>query len=172
VPFFGDERPVETQPMHPTALRRKALLLIIASMLATVAGLRLYLHLIKVQHVYVSGQPFHHLFTGALIVIAAAFSLRARRRRQATLLALGSGVGMILDEVVFLTATDWSDAAYCGPASLWGAVVLVGLAAGLLLFLSIKQPRPRSLDGLVAGPPQHAAAGLVGRAGIGHNRVC
>lgn len=35
---------------------------------------------------------------------------------------------MVLDEVVYLITTDGSNAAYLTPISLWGAVVLVGIA--------------------------------------------
>jgi hypothetical protein len=143
---------------------RPALLLILASMLATVTGLRLYLHLVQVQHIYLAGHPIHHLFSGALLVIAAVIlqpsGARGRPLAPAKPLALGSGSGMVLDEVVFLIATDWSDAAYCSAVSLWGAVALVGLGAGLLLVLYAAQggearqrPAPRPLPDAPAASP-------------------
>jgi hypothetical protein len=49
----------------PTA--KQALLLILLPMLGTVLCLRLYLHLVRVQHVYPGGYLVHHLFVGVLI---------------------------------------------------------------------------------------------------------
>ena len=67
-------------------------------MLATVMSLRLYLHLVEVQHVYPGGYLIHHLFTGILIIVPAAFVLafgtRFRWLAIVTRLALGVGSGL------------------------------------------------------------------------------
>jgi len=57
------------------ATRRQTLLLILLPMLGTVLCLRLYLHLVRVQHVYPGGYLVHHLFLGVLIELPAAFIL-------------------------------------------------------------------------------------------------
>lgn len=49
--------------------------------------------------------------------------------RRFACVAFGSGSAMVLDEVVFLIATDGSNQAYLTPVSLWGAVVLIGTVA-------------------------------------------
>src|ERR1043165_6252682 len=54
---------------------KQTLFLILLPMLATFLGQRLYLHLIRVQHIYPGGFLLHHLFTGTLIIIPAAFIL-------------------------------------------------------------------------------------------------
>src|SRR5580765_3799339 len=83
---------------------KQTLLLILLPMLATFIGQRLYLHLIRVQHIYPAGFLLHHLFTGTLIVIPSAFILAfgTRNRLLAFLApaALGIGSAMILDEIV------------------------------------------------------------------------
>src|SRR4051812_32707907 len=61
---------------------KQTLLLILLPMLGTFAGLRLYLHLVRVQHVYPGGYLVHHLFMGVLIVIPAAFVLAFEVRRR------------------------------------------------------------------------------------------
>ena len=58
---------------RPTA--KQTLLLILLPMLGTVLCLRLYLHLVRVQHVYPGGYLVHHLFVGVLIELPAAFIL-------------------------------------------------------------------------------------------------
>src|SRR5215813_9013376 len=118
---------------------KRMLLLILVPMLATFLLQRLFLHLVRVQHVYPAGYLVHHLFTGALIIITAAFVLAfgTRRRLLAWMapVALGMGSAMVLDEIVYLIATKASDADYISPLSLFGAVVFMVLAVLLLLFL-------------------------------------
>jgi len=120
---------------RPTA--RQTLLLILLPMLGTVLCLRLYLHLVRVQHVYPAGYLVHHLFVGVLIELPAAFLLAfgARNRVLALLapVALGVGSGMVLDEVTYLVATRASDRDYVSRVSLEGSIVLVSLAAVLLV---------------------------------------
>jgi hypothetical protein len=118
---------------------RQTLLLILLPMLATVLCLRLYLHLVRVQHVYPGGYLVHHLFIGVLIELPAAFVLGfgARNRVLAfsALAALGIGSGMILDEVTYLVATQGSDRDYVSGVSLGGAIGFVSLAVILLLVI-------------------------------------
>ena len=115
---------------------KQTLLWILLPLLGTFLGQRLYLHLVGVQHIYPGGYLVHHLFTGVLIVIPAAFVLAfgTRRRRTAILarVALGIGSAMVLDEIVYLVATQATDADYVSGVSLGGAVVFVTLAVVLL----------------------------------------
>jgi hypothetical protein len=121
-------------PVRPTA--KQTLLLILLPMLGTVLCLRLYLHLVRVQHIYPGGYLVHHLFIGVLIELPAAFILafgvRSRRLAFLALGALGVGSGMILDEVTYLVATKASDRDYVSGVSLGGSIALVALAAILL----------------------------------------
>src|SRR6266478_1955693 len=100
---------------------RQTLRLILLPMLATFVCHRLYLHLVRVQHVYPAGYLLHHLFTGALIEIPAAFVLAfgTRNRLLAVLApaALGIGSAMVLDEVTFLVVTKATDEDYVSPVS-------------------------------------------------------
>lgn len=120
---------------RPTS--KQTLRLILLPMLGTVLCLRLYLHLVRVQHVYPGGYLVHHLFIGVLIELPAAFVLafgaRSRVLAFSALAALGIGSGMILDEVTYLVATRASDRDYVSPVSLGGAIGFVSLAVILLL---------------------------------------
>jgi hypothetical protein len=122
-------------------------LLIAVPMVLTVAGFRLYLHVVRVQHVYPGGYLVHHLFWGVLLVLPAAFSLAFAPRRKWTLVfdlvLLGAGSGLILDEIVYLVATKASDDDYVSRPSLLGSLVFVTLALvvlGILHRLSRRQP--------------------------------
>jgi len=118
---------------------KQRLLLILLPMLATFVCLRLYLHLVRVRHIYPGGYLVHHLFVGVLIVIPAAFILAigARNRLLALLApaALGVGSAMVLDEVTYLVATKATNEDYVSAVSLHGAIFLVSLAVILLLVL-------------------------------------
>jgi hypothetical protein len=129
-----------------TPTPKQTLLLILLPMLGTVLCLRLYLHLVRVQHFYPGGYLVHHLFVGVLIELPAAFILAfgarnralafgARDRALAFLapVALGIGSGMILDEMTYLVATKASDRDYVSWVSLGGAIGFVSLAAILLV---------------------------------------
>jgi hypothetical protein len=116
------------------------LLLILVPMLVTAVGQRLFLHLVNPDaDVFIAGYNVHHLYSGTLLVIPAAFVLafgvRSLWGRGLALIALGVGSAMVLDQVVYLITTDGSNASYLKPISLWGAVVLIGLATVLLLVL-------------------------------------
>src|SRR5207249_1040642 len=125
--------------MYNRVTPKQTLLLILLPMLATFVCQRLYLHLIRVQHVYPAGYLVHHLFTGALIIIPAAFVLAfgARNRPLAVLspVFLGIGSAMVLDEITYLIATKATDQDYVSPLSLWGAILLISLATAFLLVL-------------------------------------
>ncbi len=125
--------------IHGHLAPKQTLLLILLPMLATFVCQRLYLHLVRVQHVYPAGYLVHHLFIGVLIQIPAAFILAfGTRNRLLALLtpaALGIGSAMVLDEITYLVATQATDEDYVSPVSLWGAVTLISLATILLLVL-------------------------------------
>jgi hypothetical protein len=124
---------------HEPVKARTTLPLILLPMLGTVISQRLYLHLVPIKHVYVVGYLVHHLFWGLLIVLPAAFTfafgVRKRLLAFVVLVVLGIGSGMILDEVIYLIATDGTSADYRTPVSLWGSIILNSLATGILLML-------------------------------------
>jgi len=126
---------VSDSSSNPTP--KQTLLLVLLPMLGTVLCLRLYLHLVRVQHVYPGGYLVHHLFLGVLIELPAAFILAfgARDRVLAFLApaALGVGSGMILDEVTYLVLTRATDRDYVSRVSLGGSIALVSLATILLV---------------------------------------
>ena len=116
------------------------LLLVLVPMVLTFVVQRLYLHLVNHNtDLYILGHNVHHLFVGIALAIPAALLLAFRPDSLwilvPALIALGSGVSMVLDEFVYLIATDGSNDSYVKPVSLWSAVVLHGAAVGLLVLL-------------------------------------
>jgi hypothetical protein len=116
------------------------LLFILIPLLVVGIGQRLFLHLVNPEaDLFIAGYNVHHLYTGAVIEIPAAFVLafgvQAPLVRAAALVALGAGSAMVLDQVIYLITTDGTNRSYLTPISLWGAIVLEGLAVALLLVL-------------------------------------
>ena len=132
--------------MHDVRSPRRTLLLVLIPMLATFIGQRFYLHLIPIKHLVLGGYLIHHLFLGLLIALPAAFVLafgfRNRLLDIAAPLLLGVGTALVLDEAVYLVAMEaaFIEPEKTGPfyrtsVSLWGAIILVCIGAGLLLLL-------------------------------------
>lgn len=123
----------------PTPLVRRNALLLLASVAATVIILRIWLHASPNADFDVGGYNVHHLFTGLLLITAGGVPLAmfrgSTRRLDFALVCFGAGLGLALDEWVYLIATDGSNAAYLLPISLWGAFAVVGLACGYILLL-------------------------------------
>lgn len=107
--------------------------LVLGSLLATFVLVRLAMWISPEADFTVAGYNVHHLFTGLLLATAAGVPLALRSGRSrwldACCLGFGSGLSLALDEVVYLIATDGSNASYLTPVSFWGGVVVVGLGA-------------------------------------------
>lgn len=116
----------------PAGLVRRNALLLVASVLVTFVALRVSLHLSPNSDFNVGTYNVHHLFTGLLLITVGGVPLAifrgSTRRLDLALIVFGVGLGMALDEWVYLIATDGSNASYLLPVSLWGGVAVVGLA--------------------------------------------
>ena len=53
----------------------------------------------------------------------------------------GAGLALSLDEVVYLIATDGSNASYLLPVSFWGGVVVVGLGVAWVVVGGVRATR-------------------------------
>lgn len=110
-------------------------------MILPVVVLRLALHASPDQDFDVAGYNVHHLFTGLVLVVLGGVPLalfhRGGRWRDAAIACFGVGLGLALDEWVYLIATDGSNASYLLPVSVWGAVVALGLAAAYVVALVV-----------------------------------
>lgn len=92
----------------------------------------------------------HHLFVGLLILtvcgVPAVMFSGGSRLLDAARFGFGVGLGMALDEWVYLIATDGSNASYLLPVSFWGGLLFVGAAVAYVTVLAV---RPRR------SPPEH-----------------
>ena len=108
--------------------------------LGTFVALRLWLWFVPNADFEVSGYNVHHLFTGLVFVVAGGIPLAifrgSTRRLDVALLLFGIGLGLALDEWVYLIATDGSNASYMLPISFWGGVVVVSLALAYVVLLA------------------------------------
>ena len=112
--------------------RRRARL-ILGSLLVTFVLIRLALWRSPDSDFDIAGYNIHHLFTGVVLLTGAGIPLVLRSGRSpafdAAAIVFGAGLALVLDEVVYLIATDGSNASYLLPVSFRGAVVVVGLGA-------------------------------------------
>lgn len=110
--------------------RRRARL-VLGSLLLTFTAVRLAMWRSPDADFDIAGYNIHHLFTGLLLATAAGVPLVLRSGRSRGLdlacLAYGAGLALSLDEVVYLIATDGSNASYLLPVSFLGGLVVVGL---------------------------------------------
>jgi hypothetical protein len=135
----------------PSDVVRRNGLVLLLSMGLTFVLLRAALHRSPDADFNVGPYNVHHLFTGLLLIALGGIPLAifrgSTRRLDFALLLFGIGLGMALDEWVYLIATDGSNASYLLPVSFWGGVAVVGLACLYALGLVLFRLRQRS------GPP-------------------
>ena len=102
-------------------------------MISVFVIVRVSLHLAPNSNFNVAGYNIHHLYTGILLLVVAAIPLALRvgegKIQIALTLVFGAGIALILDEWVYLITTNGSDDSYLLPISLWGALIMVGLAS-------------------------------------------
>lgn len=123
---------------------------LLCSMGLTFALLRAYLHFSPNTDLNVGHYNIHHLFTGLLLIAAGGIPLAimeaSTRGLKLARWIFGAGLGMALDEWVYLIATDGSNASYLLPISFWGGVVVIGLAlaytAALMFFTRSADRKP------------------------------
>jgi hypothetical protein len=131
----------------PRAVKKNGIILL-CSMGVTFALFRAYLHFSPDTDLNIGRYNIHHLFTGLLLIAAGGIPLAildsSTRRLELARWIFGVGLGMALDEWVFLIATDGSNASYLLPVSFWGGVVVIGLAlayTAVLLFFGQRSDR-------------------------------
>ena len=120
--------------------------LIVGSLLITFVVIRVMLHMSPNSDFNVGGYNVHHLFTGILLLTAGGIPLTLFPGRSVILdlsaLLFGAGLSLVLDEWVYLIATDGTNASYLLPVSLRGGIIMIALAAlyvGILYMVSNKR---------------------------------
>jgi hypothetical protein len=135
---------------RPQRAIRKNGIVLLCSMSLTFAILRVYLHFSPDTDLNIGGYNVHHIFTGLLLIVAGGIPLAildaSTRLLEPARWIFGAGLGMALDEWVYLIATDGSNGSYLLPVSFWGGVVVIGLAlaytATIMLFGKREDRKP------------------------------
>ena len=118
------------------------LILLTATMLITFFVMRAYLYVSPNTNLDIGPYNIHHLFTGLLLIVLGAVPLAIsqgpHKLDNISVIVLGLGLSLALDEWVFLIATGGSDAEYLLPVSFWGGLIMVVLAClyALILYLT------------------------------------
>lgn len=130
--------------MSSHSTKRNGVLLLSAIGLSCLL-LRVYLYFAPNTDLNIGRYNIHHLFTGLLLIAAGGIPLAlfagTSRWLDGARLIFGIGLGLALDEWVFLIATDGTNASYLLPVSFWGGVIVVGLACAYTLVLQLLSVR-------------------------------
>jgi len=142
-----DGKLMENHSTPPAPIIRKNGIILICSMSLTFALLRIYLHFSPNTDLNVGPYNIHHLFTGLLLITAGGLPLAilngSTPRLNLARWIFGVGLGMALDEWVYLITTDGSNASYLLPISFWGGVVVILLACAYAAALILQGQRPK-----------------------------
>jgi hypothetical protein len=141
--------------MSERSVRRNGLILA-GTVLLTFAVLRIALNFSPDSDFDIAGHNIHHLFTGLLLIVAGGVPLAIfhgqSRWLDTALIVFAVGLGMALDEWVYLIATDGSNASYLLPVSFWGGTIAVSLACVYVVFLvGIRELRVRVAETETSG---------------------
>ena len=120
----------------------KRTVLLITSIILTFIFLRVSLYISPNSNFDVGQYNIHHLYTGILVLTIAIIPLLLSEGKtklaDVLIIMFGIGLSMVLDEWVYLIATDGSDASYLTSVSFWGGVIVTGLTVlyifGIWLF--------------------------------------
>ena len=97
------------------------------SLMITFFLLRFFLFFLPSANLILGKYNIHHLYTGAfLLVVVSIFFLVDIVNGYTTALA-GIASAFILDELIYLIATDGSDQAYLSPMSIWGSIIVISI---------------------------------------------
>jgi len=139
---------MDNHSSRPQRAIRKNGIILFCSMSLTFAILRVYLYFSPDTDLNIWGYNVHHIFTGLLLIVAGGIPLAildaSTRLLEPARWIFGAGLGMALDEWVYLIATDGSNASYLLPVSFWGGVVVIGLAlayTATLMFFGNREDR-------------------------------
>ena len=101
---------------------------------------RVILHQFPGINLDVGSFNVHHLYTGVLLLIAGGLPLIIRSpggsRRWLYAALFGIGLGLVLDEWVYLIATEGTDEAYLSLESVAGAVIMTSATAIYIVILA------------------------------------
>ncbi len=102
---------------------KKRTSIFISSLLITLIVLRIFLSIFPSANLDIGKYNIHHLFVGAFLIIVAVIFFVFDIVNNFLIVLAGFSSGLILDEIVYLIATDGSDASYLTAVSLLGVII-------------------------------------------------
>lgn len=106
---------------------KKKVIRFVFSLMITFFLLRFFLFFFPSANLTFGKYNIHHFYSGAfLLVIVGIFFLADIINGYTTTLA-GIASAFILDELIYLIATDGSDQAYLSSVSLWGSIIVISI---------------------------------------------
>ena len=111
----------------------------IITLILTMLALRIYLWLFPSSNLYIFNYNIHHLFIGAFLIIVILVLFIFSIINKFTLILAGISSALILDEIIYLIATDGSDISYLSAVSLFGAIILTAIILILTIVLYNQQ---------------------------------
>ncbi len=115
----------------------------LSSWIITLVLLRIYLFLFPLANLNIGVYNIHHFFTGAVILIISIFFLVIKILPRTSLILSGIGTAFILDQFIYLLATDGSDGTYLTQTSFYGIIVIniimLSLFGGITILNQMKK---------------------------------
>jgi len=122
-------------------MRKRQLYLVNISMLVVYLVIRVYLHAFPNSDFFVLGYEVHHYFTGSIILFIAVvlFIAFGSRKEIGNVLCIfiGLSLALMLDELVFLIATDGTNTSYIQSVSFYGSIVSIGIASFIIHMVTV-----------------------------------
>lgn len=113
---------------------KQKIILFATILIVTLFVVRVFLLTFPFSNLDLGPYNIHHLFFGAFLLVITVIFLNLGVSNKLVIVIAGVASALILDEIIYLIATDGSDLAYLTPTSFWGAVTLtlvVLLTAGV-----------------------------------------
>ena len=114
---------------------RQRIKIFVISLIATLAIFRIFLFIFPSINLNVGKYNIHHLFVGALLLILVLLLFIFNVFNRFTIISAGFSSALVLDQIVYLVATDGSDKSYLTKVSLFGMVILTSVILILTIIL-------------------------------------
>ena len=104
-------------------------IILVSSIVLTFVIIRTVLYFYPNADFDVLGYNIHHLYTGIVLMLFAGIPLIIGSIKgfisHIALIVFGIGLSLVIDEWVYLIATDGSNSSYFLPVSFWGGLIFV-----------------------------------------------
>ncbi|MDP3734613.1 MAG: hypothetical protein Q8R37_05275 [Nanoarchaeota archaeon] len=114
---------------------KKKIILFLVSLLLTLLFLRISLSFFPSTNLTIGSYNIHHLYLGSFLIIIAVILLLFEIVNTIVVIVSGLSSALILDELIYLIATDGSDVSYLSTVSLTGTLIVTFIILIMIGFL-------------------------------------